>query len=93
MEINGGSLSIDMGRGDTDAIDSNGNLIITGGTISINAQSAFDWDGNLTRTGGTVIVNGTETDELPNQFGGGMGGGPGGMGGGPGGMGGGPGRR
>lgn len=81
VEINGGSLSITMGQGDTDGIDTNGNLIITGGTISVNAQSPFDYDGTLTHTGGTIIVNGTETDQITNQFGGGMGGGPGGQGG------------
>ena len=32
IEINGGSLSIVMGAGDTDGIDSNGDLVITGGT-------------------------------------------------------------
>lgn len=89
VEINGGSLNITMGQGDTDGIDSNGNLIITGGTISVSGQSAFDYDGTLTHTGGTIIVNGTETDQITNQFAGGMGGqgGPGGMGG-QGGMGG-----
>ena len=84
VEINGGSLSITMGQGDTDGIDSNGKLTITGGTISVNAQSPFDYDGTLTHTGGTIIVNGSETTDISNQFGGGMGGGmggPGGMGG------------
>ena len=84
-----------MGAGDTDAIDSNGDLYINGGTLNITAQSAFDYDGNAIKNGGTIIVNGTETDTISNQFGGGMGGGPqggmGGHGGGPqGGMGGGP---
>ena len=83
-EINGGSLTINMGQGDTDAIDSNGNLAITGGTLNINAQSPFDYDGTLTHTGGTIYVNGTETTEITSQMmGGGMGGGiDGGMGGG-----------
>ena len=84
VEINGGSLNITMAQGDTDGIDSNGNLTITGGTISVNAQSPFDYDGTLTHTGGTIIVNGSETTDISNQFGGGMGGGmggPGGMGG------------
>ena len=80
IEINGGSLNITMGQGDTDGIDSNGNLIITGGTISVNAQSPFDYDGTLTHTGGTIIVNGVETTQITNQFGG-MGG-QGGFGGG-----------
>ncbi len=95
VEINGGSLTVNMGQGDTDGIDSNGNLIITGGTVSINAQSPFDYDGSVTHSGGTIIVNGSETNEITSQFGGmgGFGGGMGGFGGGNagGGFGGGPG--
>ena len=84
VELNGGSLTVDMGQGDTDGVDSNGDLIITGGSISVNAQSAFDWDGSLSWTGGTVSVNGVEVTEITNQFG--AGGGPGGGMGGPGGQ-------
>lgn len=89
VEINGGDITIDMGQGDTDGIDSNGDIYINGGTVSVNGQSPFDYDGQGQLNGGTVIVNGSETTELTNQFGGGMGG-PGGMQGGPGGMQGGP---
>ena len=78
-EFNGGDITINMGQGDTDGIDTNGNLIINGGTLNINAQSPFDYDGTAQKNGGTIIVNGSETDEITNQFGGGMGGGPGGM--------------
>ena len=74
-EFNGGYVTIVMGSGDTDAVDSNGNLIITGGTLDITAQSPFDYDGVCQKTGGTLIVNGTETDTISNQMmGGGMGG-------------------
>ena len=73
VEINGGTITVDMGQGDTDAIDSNGDLLITGGTITINAQSPFDYDGTGSKTGGKIIVNGSETDTLSNQMmGGGM---------------------
>lgn len=72
VEINGGSITINMGQGDTDAIDSNGNLYINGGNITINAQSPFDYDGEAKYTAGTMIVNGTETTEITNQM---MGGG------------------
>lgn len=76
IEINGGNISVNMGQGDTDAIDSNGDLLITGGTINITAQSPFDYDGSGSKTGGTLIVNGSETNTLSNQM---MGGGnPGG---------------
>ena len=93
VEITDGTLTIMMGAGDTDGVDCNGNIIITGGTISISGNSSFDYDGTATLTGGTVIVNGQEVSTIPNQFMGGPGGfgGPGdmgGFGGGPGGMGG-----
>lgn len=77
IEINGGEITIDMGQGDTDGVDSNGDLYINGGKISVNAQSPFDYDGTAEKNGGTIIVNGEETDEITNQF---MGGGPGGGG-------------
>ena len=76
IEINGGSITIDMGQGDTDAIDSNGNIYINGGTLTITAQSAFDYDGEAKYSGGKIIVNGEETTNISNQM---MGGRPGGM--------------
>lgn len=72
IEINGGTLTIKMGNGDTDAIDSNGNLYINGGTINITGQSPFDYDGEAKYKGGKIIVNGKETTEITNQFTGGM---------------------
>ncbi|MBP3899641.1 carbohydrate-binding domain-containing protein [Candidatus Saccharibacteria bacterium] len=73
VEINGGDITINMGQGDTDAIDSNDNIIINGGTVNITGQSAFDYDGTATLNGGKLIVNGTETTSITNQFmGGGM---------------------
>ena len=77
VKINGGNITIDMGQGDTDAIDSNGTIYINGGTLNITAQSPFDYDGVGELNGGTVIVNGSEITELTNQM---MGGGPGGQG-------------
>ena len=58
VEITGGTITITMGPGDTDGVDSNGNVIITGGTVSISGNSCFDYDGTATFTGGTVYVNG-----------------------------------
>ena len=84
VEINGGNITIKMGSGDTDGVDSNGNIIINGGTINVTGQSTFDYDGTGIINGGTVICNGEQVTTLPNQF---MGGGPGGMSSGmPGGM-------
>lgn len=75
VEINGGEITIVMGQGDTDGIDSNGNIVINGGTVDITGQFAFDYDGTATLNGGTLIINGEETDTIPNQLMGGEGGG------------------
>ncbi len=77
IEISGGTLTIKMGSGDTDAIDSNGNIYIKGGTINITANSPFDYDGEAKYSGGTMIINGEESTEITNQM---MGGGRGGQG-------------
>lgn len=84
LEITGGELTVNMGAGDTDALDSNGNLIISGGTVDISANFAFDFDGTVSFTGGTVYVNGSQVTSITNSMmGGGMpfGGGFGGPGG------------
>ncbi|SEP65845.1 protein of unknown function [Lachnospiraceae bacterium NE2001] len=75
FEINDGSLKITMGAGDTDGIDSNGNIYVNGGTVDISGQSTFDYDGTAEYNGGTIIENGSETNTITNQF---FGGGPGG---------------
>ena len=79
FEMNDGTLTIVMGAGDTDGVDSNGNIVINGGTIDVTGQSSFDYDGSATYNGGTIIVNGQQVDSIPNQMmgGGGFGGGKG----------------
>lgn len=85
LTINGGNVTVEVGQGDTDALDSNGDLTIAGGVVTLTAQSAVDYDGTGSFTGGTLIVNDETLTDLPE---GGMMGGPGGnMGGGPGGNG------
>ena len=76
LEINGGKLTVNMGSGDTDALDSNGDLIVNGGTVDITAQFAFDFNGQGQLNGGTVTVNGEQVTEIANsmQMGGGKGG-------------------
>ena len=77
--MNGGEVTITMGAGDTDGVDSNGNIVINGGTISVSGQSTFDYDGTAEYNGGTIIENGVETNTMTNQtFGPGGMGGPGG---------------
>ena len=84
-EFNGGDITISMAQGDTDAIDSNGNIYVNGGMINISAQFAFDFDGTAQYNGGTIIVNGQQVYSITNSM---MGGGQGGFGGGQGGPGG-----
>lgn len=75
FEMNDGTLTVVMGAGDTDGIDSNGNIIVNGGTINVTGQSSFDCDGTAQCNGGTIIVNGQQVNSIPNQMMGGMGGG------------------
>lgn len=82
--VNGGTISVRMASGDTDAFDSNGTITINGGTIAVEAQSAFDSNGTATLNGGTVTVNGQVITQI-TQTGPGGPGGPGGFGGGGGG--------
>ena len=78
VEINGGSITISMGAGDTDGIDFNGNIVMNGGTVNVTGNSGFDYDGTAEYNGGTIIVNGQQLNYIPNQM---MGGGMGGSGG------------
>lgn len=73
VEINGGDLTINMAQGDTDGLDSNGNLYINGGNINITCNSPFDCDGEAKYNGGTMTINGTVTTEITNQMMGGSG--------------------
>ena len=89
IQINGGTININASDDGINAasqsksysttigVDSNGDIIINGGKISVTGQSTFDYDGTGTINGGTVICNGEEVTTLPNQ----MMGGPGGNGG------------
>ncbi|MBE6723621.1 MAG: carbohydrate-binding domain-containing protein, partial [Ruminococcaceae bacterium] len=73
IEIAGGTLNVTVGQGDTDAIDSNGNIYMTGGTVNITASGSFDYDGTATYTGGTITVNGQTVNSITNSMmGGGM---------------------
>lgn len=77
ITINGGKLTVEVGPGDTDALDSNGDIYINGGEIALIAQmSSIDYDGTAELNGGTVTVNGTKITAIPSSIMGG--GGPGG---------------
>lgn len=74
VEINGGDVTVSMSAGDTDGIDSNGDIIVNGGTVSVTGSSTFDYDGSAQYNGGTLLVNGQQVSSIPNQMmGGGMG--------------------
>ena len=76
IEINDGDITVAMGSGDTDGIDSNGNIIVNGGMIRVTGNSTFDYDGSAQYNGGTIIANGQQIAYIPNQMmgGGGRGG-------------------
>lgn len=61
IQVNGGTLVLDSVG---DAIDSNGSVEITGGTVLVNGPSsdgdgAFDYDSEATVSGGTVLMIGS----------------------------------
>ena len=87
VEITGGNLTVTVSGGDVDGIDSNGDIIVSGGTVNVTYPGqppcdSFDCDGTATYTGGTIIINGEQVDSIPqsDRMGGGMGGGFGRMG-------------
>lgn len=65
ITVNGGYVDVTTPSGDTDAIDSNGNVSITGGFVLVKGGSSqgsmagsIDVDGKITVTGGTVVALG-----------------------------------
>lgn len=66
--MNGGNLTVEVGQGDTDPIDSNGNITVTGGTIKMTGQTGFDFDGTATYTGGDIYINGEKQTEIVNSM-------------------------
>ena len=80
--MNGGNLTVEVGQGDTDPIDSNGNITVTGGTIKMTGQTGFDFDVTASYIGGDIYFNGEKQTEIVNSIPGGGGpqgnGGPGG---------------
>jgi hypothetical protein len=74
IEVNGGTINVSMGSGDTDAFDANGNITINRGTIAVQATSAFDADGTATLNGGNVTVNGQKITQITQSQMGGKGG-------------------
>ena len=71
--MTGGTLNVEVGQGDTDPIDSNGDIIVSGGTINLTGQSGFDFDGSATYTGGDITINGEKQTKIENSMPGGGG--------------------
>ena len=77
--INGGYAEIRTPSGDTDAIDSNGSFLMTGGTVLVLSGSqmggmagSVDTDGTVTVTGGTIValggISGIPSDGSVNTY-------------------------
>ena len=71
IEISGGELTIEAGG---DGVDSNGALILSGGTVLVSStgsnDSALDYDGTVTLSGGTLLAaNGGHMSQAPSQAG------------------------
>lgn len=64
IEINGGNITIVMADGDSDAVDSNGDITINGGNFDLTCGSSFDSDGTIAHNGGTVVINGETVTEI-----------------------------
>ncbi len=65
VNITGGSLEVTTPSGDTDAIDSNGNFTMSGGSVLVKGGAAsggmagsVDVDGSVKVTGGTIVAFG-----------------------------------
>lgn len=73
IEINGGNIMVEVGPGDTDALDSNGSIYVNGGTVNVTAPtSSFDYENKAEFNGGTIIINGEEVSEIPKDMMGGV---------------------
>ncbi|MGM9636609.1 MAG: carbohydrate-binding domain-containing protein [Eubacteriales bacterium] len=68
--ISGGSLNVVVGQGDTDGIDSNNSLTVTGGILVVKAASstgvsgAIDAERSVTISGGTVVILGSSSSSI-----------------------------
>lgn len=65
ITINGGMIRITTDGEQPDGIDSNGDIVINGGTIDITSDSAFDCTGKAEYNGGTIFINGERVDSIP----------------------------
>ena len=68
--INGGYVKIEVGQGDTDALDANGDIYVNGGTVDVTyrGMGSFDCDGKAEFNGGTIYINGEQVDSIPQSM-------------------------
>lgn len=73
ISVSGGYLDVTTASGDTDGLDSNGNVSVSGGFVFVKGGSSagmvsgsIDCDGKITVTGGTVVALGGIC-ELPSN--------------------------
>lgn len=81
VTINAGNVTVEVGSGDTDGIDSNGSIYVNGGTVNVTnpgigsgPATAFDYNDSAEFNGGTIYINGEAVDEIPAEQMGGRGG-------------------
>lgn len=65
--INGGTVNLSVSNGD--GIDSNGNVTMTGGTVSVHGpgsqpEVALDYNGSFSLSGGTLIASGPNSGQM-----------------------------
>ncbi len=65
FEITGGSLAVTASGKEADCIDANGDIRISGGSVSLTGTNAFDYTGFARFTGGKLTVNGERLKEIP----------------------------
>lgn len=69
IKIAGGDITVVVADADADALDSNGDIYMSGGTLDITAKiSSFDFDGKASYTGGVIYVNGAKVDQIVNSM-------------------------
>ncbi len=67
IEIEGGTITVAMADDKTEGINCNGDVVISGGTLTVTGSPYFDYDGEGKLVAGTVIINGEQVTELPKE--------------------------
>ncbi len=67
MTLNGGTVNINVSRGD--GLDSNGSIVMTGGTVVVNGppsapEVGMDYNGTFNISGGLLIVSGPNSGNM-----------------------------